>query len=93
MSDFTDKLNEPQLRTLDRLRLTLWGSRHSDVIVRKNGQDHHFEIDWLRDALDILCGPHPVLEARRAEIVRLQALQPQDTSKGNTGPETAQRHN
>jgi len=83
MTDFLDKLNEPQRQTLDRLRRTLFWSSRTDVMVRKDGQDHWFEADWLRDALDILCGPHPDLERRIQEAIKLSA--------GNTGPETAER--
>ncbi len=37
---FLEKLNEPQRESLDRLRLALFGSRHCDLKVRKDGQDH-----------------------------------------------------
>lgn len=55
-SDFAQHLNEPQTDTIDRLRHKLRGAHYVDVVVRKDGQDHHFECDWLRHALDILCG-------------------------------------
>ncbi len=56
MNDFLESLNEPQQDSIDKLRKTLEWSHYVNVIVRKDGQDHHFEADWLRDALNILCG-------------------------------------
>lgn len=47
----TITLNEPQQDTLERMRKALRGSHHADLTVRKDGQDHHFEIDWLRNAV------------------------------------------
>jgi len=56
MSDFLGTINELQRASVSKLRATLRWSSHTDIIVRKDGQDHHFEADWLRDALDRLCG-------------------------------------
>lgn len=86
MTDFMDKLNEPQRETLDQLRLALHGSRHTDVRVRKDGEYHWFEADWLRDALDLLCGPHPEIERR---ILAIMQTAPAELRTGATGPETA----
>lgn len=47
----TIELNEPQQATLVRMRRALHSSHHADLCVRKDGQDHHFEIDWLRHAV------------------------------------------
>lgn len=83
MTPFMEKLNEPQRQTLDRLRLALaWCSR-TDVRIRKDGEYRWFEADWLRDALDLLCGPHPEIERIKAE---LKSIPP-----GTLGPEQAQR--
>jgi hypothetical protein len=83
VTEFLDKLNGPQRETIERLRLTLFWSKSTDVKVRKDGQDHWFEADWLRHALDVLCGPHPEIERRVQEAIKLNT--------GNTGPETAAR--
>lgn len=71
MTQFLEKLNDPQRQTLDRLRMTLFWSKSTDVKVRKDGQDYWFEADWLRDALDMLCGPHPEIERRIQEAIRI----------------------
>lgn len=85
MTEFIDKLNEPQRESLDQLRLTLLGSRHSDVRVRKDGQDHWFEVDWLRDALDHLCGgPHSSI-GKRTNLIETADR----TLTGADGPEIA----
>ena len=78
MTDFLASLNEPQRATIDKLRRTLFWSHHTDVIVRKDGTDHHFEADWLRDALDRLCGPHPIVEQAKAAAAKVHRdAQPQ----------------
>lgn len=47
-------LNELQYNSINKLRETLRWSHSTDIIVRKDGQDFHFEGDWLRDAIDLL---------------------------------------
>lgn len=57
--EFAGKLNEPQMATVRRIRPKLQGAQTVDLIVRKDAQEHRFEADWLRHALDVLCGPLP----------------------------------
>jgi len=45
-------LNELQVASMRRLREALKWSHHTDIIVRKDGQDLHFEADYLREMLD-----------------------------------------
>lgn len=37
-----------QLISIKRLLMALQGAHHADLIVRINGEDHHFEVDWLK---------------------------------------------
>ena len=53
---FEKKINELQKESIERLRKTLEWSHYANVVVRKDGQDIVFEADWLRDALNVLCG-------------------------------------
>ncbi len=73
MSEFLENLNEYQRETINLVRLALFWSSHTDVKIRKDGQDLWFEADWLRHALDALCGPHPEIERRKQEAIRLSA--------------------
>ena len=43
-------VNELQLASLQQLLQTLPWSQHVDTVVRKDGQDFHFETDWLKGA-------------------------------------------
>lgn len=45
-------MNELQYDDVIRLRKLLHGAHYVDVQVRKNGQDHHFECDFLKEVLD-----------------------------------------
>jgi hypothetical protein len=47
---FTISLNEPQLATL-RLMSEYANFHTADVILRKDGREHFFEADWLREML------------------------------------------
>jgi hypothetical protein len=40
-------VNEPQQRDIDELLRILPGAHYVDVVVRIDGQDKHFEADWL----------------------------------------------
>lgn len=73
MTPFMESLNEPQRQTVDRLRRTLFWSSYTNLMVRKDGENHWFEVDWLRDALDRLCGPHPEIERIKQEAIALNA--------------------
>jgi hypothetical protein len=41
-------LNEPQQQSIAALVAFSRGMSRADVIVRKNGEDHGFEVDWLK---------------------------------------------
>ena len=43
-------INELQLDSIKRLIAYMPWSHHADIIVRKDGQDKHFEADWLKGA-------------------------------------------
>jgi len=73
MSEFLENLNEYQRETINLVRLALFWSSRTDVKIRKDGQDLWFEADWLRHALDALCGPHPEIERRKQEAARINA--------------------
>lgn len=86
--EFADKLNEPQIDTIERLRPKLRGAKTVDLFVRKDGQDHHFEADWLRHALDIVCGgPLPSLLASLPASTQ-EEIEAMNAAKG---PEQEQR--
>ena len=41
-------VNELQRRSIIRLIEMLKWSKSADILVRKDGQDHRFEADWLK---------------------------------------------
>lgn len=66
---FLARLNGLQRASVENLRETLRGAHYTNVLVRAGGRDHHFEADWLRQALDILCTRRDC-GARPAEFTR-----------------------
>lgn len=44
-------LNEAQVETFRRMVDTLPWSDEATITIRKDGQDHHFEADWLRGSV------------------------------------------
>jgi hypothetical protein len=47
----TIHLNEAQLETYRRMIETLPWSDEANIVIRKDGHDHHFDADWLRCAV------------------------------------------
>ena len=45
------KLNEPQKESFLKLKEACKGAHYIDVVVRKDGRDLHFQIDYLRELL------------------------------------------
>jgi hypothetical protein len=43
-----ESVNELQRRSIIKLIDTLKWSKSADIVVRKDGQDHRFEADWLK---------------------------------------------
>lgn len=49
-------MNVLQKNDINELLTTLKGADEVDIIVRKDGQDIHFEADWLRGVLEYFVG-------------------------------------
>ena len=43
-----ESINNLQRMSLSTLKDTLKWAKSADIIVRKDGQDYHFEADWLK---------------------------------------------
>lgn len=44
----TFKLNEPQWESMKKLAEMINGWSHADLRIRKDGEYHWFEVDWLQ---------------------------------------------
>jgi len=72
MRPFLETVNDLQRETIAKLRSTLELSHYTGIIIRKDGQDHHFQADWLRDALKRLCDEDEVMGGNK--IVKERGL-------------------
>lgn len=81
------KINDLQVATIDRLIARCGAAHHVDLHVRINGQDEHYEADWLKhlkrvvDPIDQsqllkfydVCTKDELIERLYQHIERLQA--------------------
>jgi hypothetical protein len=97
MDDFFKHLNEPQMESLYKLAKAVRGMHYANIVVRNNGQDVHFEADWLKHLMPLLCPEeekefqarlHEALsnkpKPRRVETADAETANPHSSSKEET---------